>query len=927
MDMATREPDMGGYIWMGDMIMPSDPTELMMDAQMDTSFFTEAHLEDMRVRQTSMEGYMMLEELDEGMYYEDPTGMSKISNTATQPAVNSHHGPNRKIKPVKHPGLKLQTPIAYQKDTDPNVIPIQKDGMAVCEKCGAMGVKHAFYTRERRFCSLACARGSQHDNDNVNNNSNPIPYEGTNPAIPALPSSIQNNVTPVMTNTNIPLPVQLPALQTFPHVTSVKDEVKLETGVKPEEGEDEEEDENSIDSASTPMYHVPPIPPLSPEEPMFPPDRKCYPELASSYDWSAYLNDPTFVAAPVYNFHHAPMSDCWENISVGMKVEVENTDTDTPSGNHDNYPDSFWVASVTQIAGYKALLRYEGFGEDSSKDFWVNLCSSMVHPVGWCATRGKPLIPPRTIETKYSDWKDFLVKRLTGARTLPSNFYHKVQESVKSRFRVDMNLEVVDKKRISQVKVATIEKIVGKRLQVHYYDDDDGFCCHQDSPLIHPVGWARRTGHLISAPPLYTDRCAKGIRDRDDATEDLFPLSVGTAGTKLSPGTGQTGGFVVGMKLESVDPLNLSDICVATVMKVLNDRFMMIRVNSYDEDTNGGLDWFCYHMSSPYIFAPGFCAAHGINLTPPKGYTHATFSWEQYCRDTNSIPAPPELFNQTVPEHGFREGMRLESADLMNPALICVGTVCRLVGRLLRVHFDGWEDEFDQWIDCESCDIYPVGWCELVSHRLEPPRAPAKPGQPKQLTRGRRKKKGGGRCAKRSLIPGTAGPKLDTSSASTMSPNSLDHLSTSSFPSPQALGEVVPFRSNTWDEPVSFNDTIAPPVSNNTTTTSDKEIPCLEAHGGEDGQSFKSEDICPAQWSVDDVCEFLKKNDCAAYCDNFSKQKINGEALLTLTKEKCFDLTGGKAGPSIKIAHLITCLNKIVQNPNRFKSALKKPLL
>lgn len=29
---------------------------------------------------------------------------------------------------------------------------------AVCEKCGAIGVKHAFYTKERRFCSLACAR-------------------------------------------------------------------------------------------------------------------------------------------------------------------------------------------------------------------------------------------------------------------------------------------------------------------------------------------------------------------------------------------------------------------------------------------------------------------------------------------------------------------------------------------------------------------------------------------------------------------------------------------------------------------------------------------------------------------------------------------------------------------------------------------------
>ncbi|XP_026680678.1 polycomb protein Sfmbt-like [Diaphorina citri] len=720
MDMATREPDMGGYIWMGDMIMPSDPTELMMDAQMDTSFFTEAHLEDMRVRQTSMEGYMMLEELDEGMYYEDPTGMSKISNTATQPAVNSHHGPNRKIKPVKHPGLKLQTPIAYQKDSDPNVIPIQKDGMAVCEKCGAMGVKHAFYTRERRFCSLACARGSQHDNDNVNNNSNTIPHEGTNPAIPALPSSIQNNVTPVMTNTNIPLPVQLPALQTFPHVTSVKDEVKLETGVKPEEGEDEEEDENSIDSASTPMYHVPPIPPLSPEEPMFPPDRKCYPELASSYDWSAYLNDPTFVAAPVYNFHH--------------NLELD----------------------YVEIGQPKQLTR----GRRKKKGG------------GRCAKRS---LIPGTAGPKLDT---------SSASTMsPNSLDHLSTSSFPSPQALNTT--------------STSDKEI-PCLEAHGGEDGQSF----KSEDICPAQWS-------------VDDVCEFLKKNDCAA-----------------------------------------YCDNFSKQVLNDRFMMIRVNSYDEDTNGGLDWFCYHMSSPYIFAPGFCAAHGINLTPPKGYTHATFSWEQYCRDTNSIPAPPELFNQTVPEHGFREGMRLESADLMNPALICVGTVCRLVGRLLRVHFDGWEDEFDQWIDCESCDIYPVGWCELVSHRLEPPRAPAKPGQPKQLTRGRRKKKGGGRCVKRSLIPGTAGPKLDTSSASTMSPNSLDHLSTSSFPSPQAL--VSKYLSLYHDQ--------------NTTTTSDKEIPCLEAHGGEDGQSFKSEDICPAQWSVDDVCEFLKKNDCAAYCDNFSKQ-------------------------------------------------------
>ena len=54
--------------------------------------------------------------------------------------------------------------------------------------------------------------------------------------------------------------------------------------------------------------------------------------------------------------------------------------------------------------------------------------------------------------------------------------------------------------------------------------------------------------------------------------------------------------------------------------------------------------------------------------------------------------------------------------------LICVGTVTRVIGRLLCVHFDGWESAYDQWVDCESPDIYPVGWCELVSYHLEGPR-------------------------------------------------------------------------------------------------------------------------------------------------------------------------------------------------------------
>ncbi len=65
--------------------------------------------------------------------------------------------------------------------------------------------------------------------------------------------------------------------------------------------------------------------------------------------------------------------------------------------------------------------------------------------------------------------------------------------------------------------------------------------------------------------------------------------------------------------------------------------------------------------------------------------------------------------------------MKLEAVDLMEPRLVCAATVKRCVGRLLLIHFDGWEDEFDQWFDHQSPDIYPVGWCELMGYQLQPP--------------------------------------------------------------------------------------------------------------------------------------------------------------------------------------------------------------
>uniref|UniRef100_A0A2P2I2R2 Polycomb protein Sfmbt-like n=1 Tax=Hirondellea gigas TaxID=1518452 RepID=A0A2P2I2R2_9CRUS len=460
-----------------------------------------------------------------------------------------------------------------------------------------------------------------------------------------------------------------------------------------------------------------------------------------SYDWThVYLKKPDFRAVPVKCFPHAPMSECWEHMGVGMKVEVA-------CGAEGVTKDAYWVATVIGIAGYKACLRFEGFVEDNCCDFWVDLCSEEVHPVGWCASQDKPLIPPRSIQDKYSDWKMFLMKRLTGARTLPSNFHSKVLDSHKSRFRPGLNIEVVDKNRIAQMRVATVTEVVGKRLHLRYHGappHDDGFWCHEDAPIIHPIGWSREVGHEIVASQSYHEKCISGGYGDNDAPTPLFVQP--PTPSFLRPNGATAINFIEGMKLEAIDPLNLSTICVATVMKVMRQNYLMIRIDSYESD-NTGSDWFCYHATSPSIFPAGFCQINNIQLTPPKGY-EGEFSWYNYLKTTKGTAAPPTLFHREVNSCQFESGMSLEAADLMDPRLVCVATVKAVHGRLLQVHFDGWEDEFDQWIDSQSSDIYPVGWCQMVSYKLEGPRVAtevsAASHRRKPKLRGGRKKRGGG---------------------------------------------------------------------------------------------------------------------------------------------------------------------------------------
>ncbi|XP_067836824.1 lethal(3)malignant brain tumor-like protein 4 isoform X2 [Heptranchias perlo] len=109
----------------------------------------------------------------------------------------------------------------------------------------------------------------------------------------------------------------------------------------------------------------------------------------------------------------------------------------------------------------------------------------------------------------------------------------------------------------------------------------------------------------------------------------------------------------------------------------------------------------------------------------PTGKKKA-WSWVQYLEEEKALAAPPKLFKefQLVPQNknGFKVGMRLEGIDPRHPSMFCVLSVAEVCGVRLRLHFDGYSECFDFWINMDSPDIHNVGWCEKTSHKLHPPK-------------------------------------------------------------------------------------------------------------------------------------------------------------------------------------------------------------
>lgn len=57
-----------------------------------------------------------------------------------------------------------------------------------------------------------------------------------------------------------------------------------------------------------------------------------------------------------------------------------------------------------------------------------------------------------------------------------------------------------------------------------------------------------------------------------------------------------------------------------------------------------------------------------------------------------------------------RQGQMLEAIDPENQSLFCVVSITEVLGWRLKLHFEGFSEQFDFWVDCDSLNIFPPGW-------------------------------------------------------------------------------------------------------------------------------------------------------------------------------------------------------------------------
>lgn len=98
------------------------------------------------------------------------------------------------------------------------------------------------------------------------------------------------------------------------------------------------------------------------------------------------------------------------------------------------------------------------------------------------------------------------------------------------------------------------------------------------------------------------------------------------------------------------------------------------------------------------------------------------FQWDSYLT-SKSIPAGLGLFKNPYPRgpNPFKVGMKLEVIDPDDQSKFCVATVEEKVAYRIKLHFDGYTNRFDFWVNADSQNIFYAGFCQATNRVLQTP--------------------------------------------------------------------------------------------------------------------------------------------------------------------------------------------------------------
>ncbi|XP_026831826.1 uncharacterized protein LOC6554608 isoform X2 [Drosophila erecta] len=281
-------------------------------------------------------------------------------------------------------------------------------------------------------------------------------------------------------------------------------------------------------------------------------------------------------------------------------------------------------------------------------------------------------------------------------------------------FERGMKLEAIDPENCSLFCVCSIVEVRGYRLKLSFdgYSSMYDFWVNADSQDIFPPGWCDETARVLQAPRDYNSERFSWTRYLVKTGGKAAPRALFTH-LNMQQQMGVRNGFAVGMHLEAEDLNDTGKICVATVTDILDER-IRVHFDGWDD---------CYdlwvHITSPYIHPCGWHEGRQQLIVPPD-YQKSAFNWDDYISEVGGMAASKELFTPRQPME-YQARMKLEVVDQRNPCLIRPATVVTRKGYRVQLHLDCWPTEYYFWLEDDSPDLHPIGWCEATSHELETP--------------------------------------------------------------------------------------------------------------------------------------------------------------------------------------------------------------